>query len=335
MLAGSDSIASTEVLPSTEESPLNQGFTEGGDLTLQSLDGLDFSVYSLLLSLASPVFSDMFALGTKTKENIIPVGETSEMLALMLKFIYPLPSPPILSFDQLSKALHVADKYQLNGMKSRLREQLVMQPDHSSVSMSDDPLRALAVASAHGLHEEADESMSLASKRYNFQQADGLARLAEVIPSAVPFIRLFGVQSVRIQTLADVLLSFHKDPMQLNTLSCSWSLCMFCKDAYYNTKLYSAPEWQARWAYAIFTELKSHPVQEWDSFFKIGFFNTALHRGGQVPIRLPKSNGHCGCPSLINESSTQFERWTGRVQEHLKTRLLSLGQLEQLKISQI
>ncbi|KAF8596543.1 hypothetical protein BDV93DRAFT_413564, partial [Ceratobasidium sp. AG-I] len=122
------------------------------DIVLRSLDEVEFHVHSVILSLASPVLADMFNLSTR--RDVVTVGETAEVLALMLSFIYPRSPPPVSSFEVLQAGMHVADKYQLDNMKTWLRERLTVRG--SPVAISTDPLAALAFATAHGFREEAE-----------------------------------------------------------------------------------------------------------------------------------------------------------------------------------
>lgn len=304
---------------SDTQRPLNEGFTEGGDITLRSSGNVDFSVHSILLSLASPVFSSMITVNG-TRQNLVTVPETPEMVALILKFIYPQPPPVISSFEQLENALGVAEKYRLEGMRAYLRKQMMSQND--PVSISADPLRAWAIAAARGLSEETDTAMCLASKRYDFPQAwlsDLSSQMREY--GGEYWVKLLGAPLARLNILKDVLFNFHTEPMQLNSDNCRWTLCDFCAGMYFNSQRRSAPEWQARWADAVFTQLKALPVHEWGSIFQIGFFNAALRRNGELPIRFPGSHGTCTCPDLINQSPTEFEQWTAGVHERLKERL--------------
>lgn len=141
--------------------PVNEGFTAGGDLILRSSDTVEFSVHSLFLSVASSVLSAMITVNG-TRQNLVEVTEKAELVALMLKFIYPLLPPTVSSFQQLSDALGVAEKYKLEAMKLLLRKQMVSP--NEPISISADPLRAWTVAAYHGLPEETDAAMSLASK---------------------------------------------------------------------------------------------------------------------------------------------------------------------------
>lgn len=273
----------------------------------------------------------MFTVGTKSGQDIVPLGETAEILALMLKFLYPFPTPTVSSFEQLEKALHVADKYQLKGMTTRLREQLSLP--NSPVSISADPLCALVVSCAHGFQEEADAATSLATKQHIVHRVHGLIGLAKLAPSTIPFIRLLGVPLMRIQILSDVLLKFYKKPMQLDANTCKWPACSYCFDTYYATGFHSAPEWQARWANAVFTELKCRPVHEWDPFFKVEFFHTAVIRRTHVPIMFSGNKSSCACVNYIMAYPDSFEQWSMTVLEYLKTRFQGLDELERMKMS--
>ncbi|KAI0057450.1 hypothetical protein BV25DRAFT_1920157 [Artomyces pyxidatus] len=99
------------------------------DIILRSSDNVDFHVHKLLLSMASPVFSDMFSAprlassssstGDEMKDGlpIIHVTEDEHTIELMLKFCYPrtcCPSPSLNDFDSISRAMHVANKYQVD-----------------------------------------------------------------------------------------------------------------------------------------------------------------------------------------------------------------------------
>ncbi|KAG9084467.1 hypothetical protein FRC06_004075, partial [Ceratobasidium sp. 370] len=269
--------------PQQQSQTPNEGFNHGGDLTLRSLDGVDFSVHSIVLSIASPVLADMLCIGTQ--ETTVDVAESSEMLSLMLNFIYPRPPPQILSFDILGKAFHVADKYQLEGMKHHLREKLLLKG--SPVSVFSDPLRVLAFASVHGLTEEAALAASLAYGSHDFNKADDLIKLIKAMPSvAAPVVKMIGVPSARVAILIDVLFQFHRRPMALVGVDCDRFMCTTCDKIYLNCARYGAPEWQARWAHWVFQELKTRPISQCDELFTAEFLGLAMYRGD---VQLPNN----------------------------------------------
>ncbi|KAG8690063.1 hypothetical protein FRC11_014085 [Ceratobasidium sp. 423] len=178
---------------------INEGFTEGGDLTIQSTDGINFSVHSLFLSVASPVFSGL--LKATHQNEIVRFSERAELLALVLKFIYPLPSPIIPSIDLLNEAMRVANKYQLDSMKARLREQLTLAD--SPVSTFSNPLGVLCVASVHGFTAEAELAAKVASKQYDFGRIDDLKMLVDACPATASLVKLVGIPAVKTRVLIE------------------------------------------------------------------------------------------------------------------------------------
>ncbi|KAG9094245.1 hypothetical protein FS749_012831 [Ceratobasidium sp. UAMH 11750] len=313
--------------PQQQTQAQNEGFSSGGDLTLRSLDGVDFSVHSIVLSIASPVLADMFCIGTQ--KTTVDVAESSEMLSLMLNFIYPRPPPQISSFDTLETAIHIADKYQLEGMKHRLREKLLLKG--SPVSVFSDPLHALAFASVHGLAEEAKLAASLACESHDFHKVDDLMKLINAMPPIVaPVVKMIGVPSARIVILIDVLFQFHRQPMALMGDNCNHFMCSVCDKVYLDCARYGAPEWQARWAHWVFQELKTRPISRCDDLFTAEFLVLAMNRGD---VELPSKT--CGCHNRIRDSRFKpyFEIWAAGVRACLIDRLTCLDQFNEINAS--
>ncbi|KAG8683663.1 hypothetical protein FRC08_014152, partial [Ceratobasidium sp. 394] len=176
--------------PTSVESVLaNDEFRTGGDLILRSLDGLEFSVHTMVLSLASPVLAHMFC--SSAREDVVNVAETSDMLSLMLRSIYPRTPPPIPSFEVLEQGLHLADKYQLDGMRLRLLKELSVKG--SPISVFSHPIRALAFATTHRLAEQAQLAASIASESHDFQNPNDLVELADMMPSIAPVVKMIGL----------------------------------------------------------------------------------------------------------------------------------------------
>ena len=124
-----------------------------GDIILRALGPPthDFRVHKLVLSLASPVFKDMFSLpqptsGTSSVAGVEIVGVTDppQALDIILRLIYPF-TPPSFdgNLDTLTECLIVADKYNIKAAKARL---------HQALGRSDvaDSLRVYAIASRFG-----------------------------------------------------------------------------------------------------------------------------------------------------------------------------------------
>ncbi|KAH9169857.1 hypothetical protein EDB89DRAFT_1376992 [Lactarius sanguifluus] len=139
------------------------------DTILRSADDLDFRVYRVILSKASPVFRDMFTFphpGPCSKYNIdddddhkdglplVRLPESSMTLSMLLYAIYPV-SPPHASppyaaqgrgqddgtLDTLTEAWLAADKYEVSGLRDALTARL-----QTHALMARQPLRMFGVA---------------------------------------------------------------------------------------------------------------------------------------------------------------------------------------------
>lgn len=134
------------------------------DTILRSVDDLDFRVYRVILSKASPVFRDMFTFphpGPHEDDDdhkdglpLVRLPESSMTLSMLLYAIYPVsPShapPPYATqgrgqddgaLDTLTEAWLAADKYEVSGLRDALTVRLQTHP-----LMARQPLRMFGVA---------------------------------------------------------------------------------------------------------------------------------------------------------------------------------------------
>ena len=136
----------------------------------------DFRVHKFILSLASPVFKDMFAFpqppGQTLNEHQLPVIDIldpPEVLDAILRFIYPGVEPPeITRLSTLTALLSTADKYNITSICSTFRGVL-------KVLLPDDPFLGYIIASRFGFLEEAKEAAKLSRTstfRYNNPEED-------------------------------------------------------------------------------------------------------------------------------------------------------------------
>ena len=128
---------------------------EDADLVLRSADSKEFRVHKCILSIASPIFRDMFSLPQpheSTQHNLphVDLPETAETLDILLRYIYPIPSPKIEDFNALTSVLTSAEKYAAEGVTSRLRTILV-----SPLFLDLNPLRVYAMACRWSFLDEA------------------------------------------------------------------------------------------------------------------------------------------------------------------------------------
>ena len=129
------------------------------DTILRSLDGKEFCVHRLILSLASPIFQGTFSLPQPTDPpSQIPsvdLTEHSDILQPFIQYLYPRPPPKISDISTWAALYTVADKYGAEGVMESLRDILIPR------FLDAHPLRVYALASHWGLEEEA----KIASKR--------------------------------------------------------------------------------------------------------------------------------------------------------------------------
>ena len=131
------------------------------DLILQSSDEVPthFRVFKNILSLASPVFGDMFTLPSPPSENphdevqVVPLSEDSITLDIALRHIYPLRRTQPSEADNLRYARILAEfarKYQVEGLdqfiKGYLKDSLECDP-------ATDPVGVYAIAVTYGYND--------------------------------------------------------------------------------------------------------------------------------------------------------------------------------------
>ncbi|KAF8687963.1 hypothetical protein RHS03_09843, partial [Rhizoctonia solani] len=305
----------------------NKGFTRGGDLIIRSLDGMKFSVHSVLLSLASPTLLGLIE-ATK-RDGVALFSERAEILALMLKFIYPLPSPIIALVELFEEAILVADKYCLPSMKARLREQITLVD--SPVSAYTNPLGALYIATIHGLTAEAELAAKIASKNYDFGKAEDLKKLIEAGPATTTLTKLVGIPAVKTRVLTEVLFQFEHLPMDINRIL-DTLVCVACRETYQGYTLQGAPEWVLRWARWIFDRIKDRPIKDWRSFFSHSNISMALYQPHLsttfLTYRYHGQSHTCTCINVVLAKTLAYQTWANGVYEHLKRKLSVVEELE-------
>lgn len=103
----------------------------GGDQGLQSSDGHEFRVHSILLTLSSSTFRKMFD-SEDLRGRTIKLDEDKETLSLVLESIYPGKPPVVNALPLIQKGLAAAQVYNLDGLTYILDQQL-------RNSMKEDP----------------------------------------------------------------------------------------------------------------------------------------------------------------------------------------------------
>ena len=137
--------------------------TKDGDVVLRAgpvLDSKrDFRVHKFILSLASPVFKDMFTFPQPPNQSlneqqlpIVDVMEPPEVIDRILRFIYPGVEPPkVVNIPSLAALLSAADKYNITSIYPILKNTL-------KTFLPGNPFGVYVVACRFGFSEEAKEA---------------------------------------------------------------------------------------------------------------------------------------------------------------------------------
>ncbi|KAK7012972.1 hypothetical protein R3P38DRAFT_3007799 [Favolaschia claudopus] len=135
------------------------------DTILRSSDGIDFHVWRVILSSASPFFKDLFSLPQDTSSDagipVIPVAENSQLLDAFLRFWYP---------DVIELAMM---KYDLQYLAPPLRRQLETYKEAHCLSVF-----AIAAKSPH--------LERITGQQFRCSKAASAARRSESLPWTDP-----------------------------------------------------------------------------------------------------------------------------------------------------
>ncbi|KAF8420911.1 hypothetical protein L210DRAFT_3654707 [Boletus edulis BED1] len=143
------------------------------DIILRSSDNVNFRVFKLFLSLASPFFETLFDIPQPAEESgdqevedglvVIPVTEDSKTLDALLRFCYPCTlaeDPNIEVLKDAMDILEAARKYSLDAIEKKAR-QAIANPK----ILEAEPLRCFVIAHRGRLQEE-----TLLAARYTLTQ---------------------------------------------------------------------------------------------------------------------------------------------------------------------
>lgn len=244
------------------------------DLILQSSDGVLFKVFSRILMEASPVFRDMMTI-PKPSEGLqqpLVLDEEGATLELGLKFLYPIPSPTITSFEMLKNIFKMADKYLLDSVLHALKALLV-----TPAFIEKAPLRVYALACAYGLQAEAKVASRHCLKIDVLQEAELYEELSMI--SGRDLLRLIRLHQTRAVAVLGILNG--SNPSRCDGAGA------------YNSN--GVPLWWLEFKARAKEELRTRPLG--DTIFQPKFMASCVNMG--------VVNGCAHCPTNYLSTATQ------------------------------
>ncbi|KAJ6540874.1 hypothetical protein DFH09DRAFT_1175499, partial [Mycena vulgaris] len=165
---------SAEVDPHTDAAaPFNP---IDADIIISSSDGTHFRLHRLILSLASPVFRQMFSLPQPADSTleipIIPVSEDSKLLYHVLRLCYPGEGPSIATLDGWTNVIETLMKYDMAEVAKGCSA-------YFAPHIADDPVAVFALACHYGWEALARRAAKQTLK----------TPLRTLQPGATPYLR--------------------------------------------------------------------------------------------------------------------------------------------------
>jgi hypothetical protein len=199
------------------------------DVILRTPDRVEFRAHKLVLSLASPVFRNMFAApqvppspsneGRDWKDGlpVVALSEPAPVLEALLRLCYPLKDPAFNLFDNVTAALEGAMKYEMDEARDMLRGKLREWAEKA-------PVRAFAVACRYRWKDEAERA-ARAALRVPLPELLVHSQELEHI-SAGSYVRLLlyhkacGAAAAYPAHWGDWISVYHNDRIYLNCAAC-------------------------------------------------------------------------------------------------------------------
>ena len=273
------------------------------DIILRSSDNVDFRVFKLFLSLASPFFETLFDIPQPAEEDgdqevkdglaVVPVTEDSKTLDSLLRFCYPCTLADDPKLEVLQDAMEIVEaarKYSLDVIEKKARQAIA-----SPKILEAEPLRCFTIAHRGRLREE-----TLLAAKYTLSQP--------LIPS--------WFQEIDLVTATDLLslFTYHKkcgDAAFALRLDLSWvefhygsaQSCVWLSGSCGCQKS-TPPKYKLSWF--------SYSYQWWEEFMEETFMalrdkpcKETVKVFGEKTVQTVKARG-CSCSARVTEGMRDF-----------------------------
>jgi len=183
----------------------------GADVILRASGGKEFHAHKVILSLASPVFRDMFSVpqppsADSSQLPIVDVNDPPEAFEMFLRTIYPTRNPLITDVETLVTILRLADKYDARDTIDIHRDYLPPTPNNSP------PIELYAILCACGRDKEA----GAAARRVPLASLDSLdSNPLLQLMTATQYQRLASLMAARDKRMRAIVKS-HQQRIQLD-----------------------------------------------------------------------------------------------------------------------
>jgi len=156
-----------EIFVTTIDTPARTAPTpfdrEDADIILRTSDGIDFCVHTPILSVASPVLSDVLSnrMGITSDPDgrqVLRLPERSDTIEPLLKLCYPVPRPQLRSLRQIRDVLNAATSYDIQVIGEMLETRLVTYAEQF-------PLQVYAIACRNNLENTARTAAEYAVRK--------------------------------------------------------------------------------------------------------------------------------------------------------------------------
>ncbi|KAG9077571.1 hypothetical protein FS749_010534 [Ceratobasidium sp. UAMH 11750] len=258
---------------------------------------------------------------TATKRDVVELSDDAESISLMLRFIYPPAFLDILPLPLLKKSLHMAQKYNIDGVSSTIDYVISHTPGKNS-PLSLDPTGTFGLAVAYRLKS----TQKAAAKMIRPPLSNtGVTHLAKSLPDHSSIIGLLGAHCVRTKALFDFL----SQPRLAVPASVppDYSQIAMCRDCFDRLRLQPYrmcyfPPWMQVWNRIVIGALFYSTLDDCGYIFDISILDDIVEREDV-------------CLNCVNSARTAdggyvFRQWAWEVKEGLKEIFASVEPLYDL-----